>query len=315
MSEQQIILDNGFWKFLVSLEELKVKKEIDLFCASLAIDEMTFDLYLGFLSKFKIVILRDQEFIYPIDKNFQFKLDFTLAEWLALQMIIPAENLDKASLYFEQIIRNKMRLAQSTFAQYSLVKKEGERLSELPSFENLKKKIDRDIVTKQVIKLHFFNDKECEIFPHRLVFLDGVLCVIGENIKDKTLLFFSLDDISDVSQIVSDYEPNLSPIEVSEFIGHIRLVNGKVERLVLKFYSQEGADLLPEHHFLGNPFVTSSTEGDLIWAATLEVCDDLLLWLYHMRDRVEILDPGHLRKDFAQFCEIKSESKKAKKAS
>jgi len=138
---------------------------------------------------------------------------------------------------------------------------------------------------------------------------------VGENLTDKTLLYFGIEDISDVSDLTNTYLPNLSQIEVNDFIVNIRLINGKDERLVLKIYNQEGADLLPMHHYLGNPFVSSNTEGDMIWAATIEMCDDVFHWLYFMRDRVEILDPGHLRKDFAHYCELKKQSSYSKKAS
>ena len=136
--------------------------------------------------------------------------------------------------------------------------------------------------------------------------------MVGENISDKTLVYFGLEDIKDVENLDLMYEPNLSQIEVNEFIGHLRLINGKEERLVLKIYSQDQSDLLPEHHFLGNPFVTSSTEGDMIWAATLEMCDDVFHWLYKMRDRIEVLDPGHIRKEFSHYCELKKESSNKK---
>ncbi len=315
MSDQKIILDNNFWKFLVSMEELKEKKEIIFMCASLSIDESTLDLYLEFLTQFNVQVVKDENYLYPLESKFQLKLEFSFSEWLALQMLIPLESAERSSFYSDQIIRNKILVAQSAYKQYAVHKNTEEKSGEVQSFENLKKKINREIVNRNVIKVHFLNSKICDFFPHRLVFLDGVLCIVGENIKDKTLLFFSLDDISDVTILSTDYEPNLSQIEVSEFIGHIRIINGKEERLVLKIYSQDEADLLPEHHFLGNPFVTSSTEGDMIWAATLEVCDDLFLWLYNMRDKVEILDPGHLRRDFAQFCELKKDNLPSKKAS
>ena len=61
--------------------------------------------------------------------------------------------------------------------------------------------------------------------------------------------------------------------------------------------------------------MTSSTEGDMIWAATIEMCDDIFHWLYMMRDRVEVLDPGHIRKEFAHFCEMKKEKSQIKKVS
>ena len=312
MSDQQFLNENSFWKFLISLEELKDKKEVLLFCSSLSIDEEILSEYCEFMARFNVAVMKDDQYIYPLKEKCKIKMEFSLAEWLALQASIPKDN---HAFYYQQIIQNKMQSAQRAYAQFSLYKKpEGVDVTH-SSFENLKKKIDYDIICRKSMKVQFLTDKSCSVFPHRLVFLDGVLCVVGENINDKTLVYFGVEDISDVENLDLIYEPNLSQIEVNEFIGHLRLINGKEERLVLKIYSQDQSDLLPEHHFLGNPFVTASPEGDMIWAATLEMCDDVFFWLYKMRDRVEILDPGHIRKEFSHYCELKKESTNTKKAS
>lgn len=310
MSDQQIILENSFWKFLVSLEELKEKKELVLFCSSLAIDEDTLTTYCEFLARFKVAAFRDAEYIYPLKEQCRIKMEFSLAEWLALQAMVPKDS--QATAYFQQIVQDKMKMAQLAHAQFSLYKAPKGTPVEFSSFEMLKKKIDYDIICRKSMKVKFFTEKECDVFPHRQVYLDGILCVVGESISDKTLVYFGLEDIKDVENLDLMYEPNLSQIEVNEFIGHLRLINGKEERLVLKIYSQDQSDLLPEHHFLGNPFVTSSTEGDMIWAATLEMCDDVFHWLYKMKDRVEVLDPGHIRKEFSHYCELKKESSNKK---
>ena len=312
MSDQQFILENSFWKFLVSLEELKERKEVILFCSSLSIDEETLENYCEFLTRFKIAVMRDEQYVYPLKEQCKILMEFSLSEWLALQATIPKGD---EAFYFQQIVQDKMRMAQKAYAQFSLYKKPEAAVFSGSFFENLKKKIDYDIVCRKSMKIKFFAEKECDIFPHRMVFLDGVLCVVGENLADKTLVYFGVEDIESVENLTTFYEPNLSQIEVNEFIGHLRLINGQEERLVLKIYSQDQSDLLPEYHFLGNPFVTSSTEGDMIWAATLEMCDDVYNWLYKMRDRVEVLDPGHIRKEFAHYCELKKENNGSKKAS
>lgn len=312
MSDQQIILENSFWKFLVSLEELKERKELVILCSSLAIDEDTLEAYCEFLTRFKVAVLRDEHFVYPLKEQCRIKMEFTLSEWLALQASFPQGS---PAYYYQQIVQDKMQMAQRANAMFSLYKKPDEHVASGNAFDNLKKKIDYDIVCRKSMKIEFFSHKECDIFPHRMVFLDGILCVVGENIQDKTLVYFGVEDISDVTNLENVYEPNLSQLEVNEFIGHLRLINGKEERLVLKIYSQNQEDLLPEHHFLGNPFVTSSTEGDMIWAATIEMCDDVFNWLYKMRDRVEVLDPGHVRKEFSHYCELKKENAGNKKAS
>lgn len=308
----EILREDSFWKFLVSLEELKEKKELILFCSSLAIEEDILESYISFLKEFHVAVNKDVQYIYPIKEQCRIKMEFSLAEWLALQNSYPKSS----ESYCEQIVNNKLEVAQRAFAQFSLHKKPHDHaVTDDLKLTQLKKKIDHDISQRKSIKISFFNQKECDVFPHRLVFLDGTLCVVGEHLGDKTLVYFGIDDIREVVNINLVYEPNLSQIEVSEFIGHIRLINGKEERLVLKIYSQDQADLLPQYHFLGNPFVTSSTEGDMIWAATIEMCDDVFHWLYSMRDRVEVLDPGHIRKEFAHYCELKKENSSAKKAS
>jgi hypothetical protein len=208
-----------------------------------------------------------------------------------------------------------MLIVEKAFEQFNLYKKSDDLKVPSIEFENLKKKIDYDICYRKTINIHFFNNKECMVYPHRLVFLDGILCMVGESTQDKTLVYFGLEDIKDVEAFDQTYDPNLSQIEVNEFIYNLRTINGKEERLVLKVYSQYEADLLPSYHFLGSPFVTSNSEGDMIWAATVEMCDDIFQWLYSMRDRAEILDPAHVRKEFSHFCELKKEIPALKKAS
>jgi hypothetical protein len=316
MSEMQLILNDTFWKFLVSLEELKEKKDKTLFCASLNVDEETLTQFQLFLNRFDVTFESDDAFIYPLKDKCRIKMEFSLSEWLALQASFHKEgDQNNFKYYYQRIIKNKLMVAQKAFEQFNLYRKPADISVKLSEVENLKKKIDYVICYKKSITIEFFNQKECVVFPHRLVFLDGILCVIGESLHDKSLVFFGVEDIKDVKDFANEYEPNLSQIEINEFICHLRLINGKEERLILKIYSQYEADLLPSHHFLGNPFVTSNTEGEMIWAATLEMCDDLFQWLYTMKDRVEVLDPGHIRKEFSHYCEIKKENSGLKKAS
>ena len=314
MSDQQYILEDSFWKFLVSLEDLKDRKKVTLFCLSLSIDENKFESYCQFLISFKIVVMKDQKYIYPLNEQCKIKMEFSLSEWLALQAAIPKEN---HVFYFQQIVQSKILRAQNAYAQFSLYKKPDNQIINGNIFEKIIKIIDNNIFSKKTLNIKFFAEKECKILPHRLVYLGGTFCIIGESILDKTLVYFGIEDIHDVETVETNtqYEPNLSQIEVNEFISHIRLINGQEERLVLKIYGQDENDLLPKYHFLGNPFVTCGAEGDLVWAATLEICDDVYNWLYKMRDKVEVLDPGHIRKEFSHYCEMKKALSDSKKAS
>ena len=174
--------------------------------------------------------------------------------------------------------------------------------------ENLVKQIQFNIIKSRPIHLHFKDNKNCDMFPHRVVFLDGILSVVGEDIHNKILKFYPMSEITDACEVTFAYQANLTQMEVSEFINDLRLINGRQERLILKFHSMAQVDVLPEFHYLHNPYITSNAEGDMIWAATVEMCDDIFLWLYKMRDHIEILDPGFIRKEFAQYCEFQKAS-------
>ncbi len=315
MSEHQVILDDSFWKFLVSLEELKDKKDKALFCSSLNLDEEALLIFQNFLNRFNVNCLMDDNFIYPLKEKCRVQMEFSLSEWFALQATFQGAKSQECNPYFHKIIQNKMLVAQKAYEQFNLYKKPVNVATVQAEIENLKKKIDYNICYRKMLNVVFHNNKDCIIYPLRLVFLDGILCVIGENYLDKTLVYFGVEDIDSVNEYPKNYEPNLSQIEINEFINHLRLINGKDERLILKIYSQYETDLLPSFHFLGNPFVTSNPEGDMIWAATIEMCDDIFLWLYSMKDRMEILDPGHIRKEFSHFCELKKQNDDLKKAS
>lgn len=174
--------------------------------------------------------------------------------------------------------------------------------------ENLVKKIHFEIIKSRPIQLHFNNTHECGLFPHRLAYLDGILSVIGEDVQNKQLKVFAISEINSVEEMDYGYEQNFSQIEVGEFINDLRLINGKQARLVIKFHAMAEVDVLPEYHYLHNPYVTTNTEGDMIWAATIEMCDDVFLWLYTMKDQIEILDPSTIRKEFAVYCDFQKAS-------
>jgi hypothetical protein len=312
MSEQQMVLNDTFWKFLVSLEEMKEKKDKVIFCSTLNIDEETLEGFIEFLNRMDIRCSSDELYVYPLKEKCRIKIEFSLVEWFALQANFDTEAHKGFDHYYQKIIQNKVSIAQRAHEQFNLFKRPDSIKVHVQELENLKKRIDHDISWQKAIKLHFFNSKECVIFPHRLVFLDGILCVVGESTNNKVLLYFGIEDIQSIEEFAVDYKPNLSQIQVNEFICHLRLINEKEERLVLKVYSQYEADLLPSHHFLGNPFVTTNAEGEMIWAATIEMCDNVFQWLFTMKDRVEVLDPGHIRREFSHYCELKKESPKRK---
>lgn len=177
------------------------------------------------------------------------------------------------------------------------------------------KKVDEYIVKEKCIRLTFSNQKKCTVFPQRVVFLDGVLSFVGESTVDKSLVCFPFDQIIAVEFYAEVYEARFTPFEINDFIVNTRFINEKEERLVVKFLNGNQTNLLPAHHYLGNPFVTSNLNGDMIWAASIEMCQDVYEWLYELKDQIEVLDPGHIRKEFRLYCEQRKSHDISKKVS
>lgn len=313
MSKSKVFLKDGFFKFLVSVEELKVKKERHIFLNSVGIDEFSANEFTEFLKRFDVEIKMDEDYIYPLAEVKKVDLQLNLSEWFALQVHHDFE-VNFEHTYSFKLVKNKVEEVRKAFEKFNLERLQFKNENQIQQthFDKLITKIDSYIVKKTTCHLVFHKKKTCEILPMRIVFLDGILCVVGENISDKTLAYFAILDLEGVDAQNENYEAHISQIEVNEFIGHLRLISGNEERLILKIFSPGEMDLLPKHHFLGNPFVTSNNEGDLIWAANIEMCDDVFEWLYAMKNHVEILDPGHMRKEFSHYCELRKEVQEKK---
>jgi len=77
MSESKVFLKDGFFKFLVSVEELKVKKERHIFLNSVGIDEFSANEFTEFLKRFDVEIKMDEEYIYPLSEVLKVDLQLT----------------------------------------------------------------------------------------------------------------------------------------------------------------------------------------------------------------------------------------------
>lgn len=310
----QVYLEERFYKFLVSLEELRVKKEKLIFLSSIGISEDEYLEYISFLQQINIQVKFDENYVYPLEFKNSVKVEFSLSEWLSMQFIANSFGKEKGFPY--RLVKNKIEKVSTAHAQFNLIRssyiKENHQVDHLP---NLIKKLDHSLVASETVAVHFKENKQCKLIPLRLVYIDGVLCLIGEELDEKNLSYFAIEDIIRVDTISTESSCTHSQIEVNDFIMHVRLINNSEERLILKIYSPTESDLLPKFHHLENPFVTSNPEGDMIWAATIEMCDDVYKWLYDMKDHIEILDPGHIRKEFAHYCELKKQAVNTKKAS
>lgn len=144
------------------------------------------------------------------------------------------------------------------------------------------------------------------ILPLRLVYLDGELEVIGEELKRGILRPFLVENICEIQErhLPKNYKKNLTGQDVIDYIESGRLVIENEERLVLKIPSGQKIDLAPPYLYMGNPFAAINSDGDMIWAASLEISIPLFEWL-SMNPKIEILDPPSVAIQLQLFLQNK----------
>lgn len=287
MSHLKEEFTESFWKFVLTLERLEVKTNISYFCSDLDVNENTFFNYVLSLKTKGILIKVDDEFLYPFNRE-QVELgDLSLSEWVAIEY-----------MFSEKEMKTQVNSEERMVLQEALINR-----------------LESSIIFKSPIKVKFNNGGENIFYAHRMIFIEGTLSCIFEETTDKSLVYFELHKILDVEAFAIRYDPQFTPFEINHFVNNLRMINGNEERLVLKIFGKEDLNFLPKYHFLSSPYVAMGKDGDIIWAATIEMCDDIYQWLYSMKDHVEVLDPTTVKKEFSRYCQMKKNYPVNKKAS
>lgn len=323
MIEKTPIFDDGFWKILLHLEQVQGKKEVRSILDELQISERDLIEALTFLGHFDVGISLEMEGYTPVivkesERPIEFKLSF--CEWMALQAHFPI--FDKyRDKEFCKTITEKLSVVEhenpgSSFFEamesWNMLKS---ATSSCPNEQGkIVEEIEKAFHAKLLLEFKLSSGNYVELYPHRMVYFEGQLNLIGEETGDRCLVYFPIKDIETLeSKLNVDYIPNFSRLEIHDFISAIRTVSGNEERLVLKISDPDDLNLDRAHHFITNPYVTSNSQGEVIWAANVEACDNLFEWLYSIENFIEILDPSSLKQDFEEFKAMK-EVKKFKKA-
>jgi hypothetical protein len=314
MAEGKNIFDLKFWKVLKFIDKMIEPTPLLLVLQETDVDREQFHDVLHFLSNFnyKIEMTRVDgiEVVIPPDSKYRVKFDLSFSEWLALQAHFPKMDECNEEAY-HNLLAEKMAAVERSHPQFDLFKVlEDEKKKhaimhniEDSEYSEIAALLEKALIKKEMISLSLKDKHFFDFYPHRLVFLDGGLSIVGEECNDRCLAYFQVEDLKEAILEEGEYKPNFSGVEVNDFIFAIRAVSGKEERLILKITSAESIDLKPPYHFLGNPYITSSLEGDLIWAASVEISEDLFEWLYEVRHHIEILDPSNLESEYYRYCE------------
>ncbi|MCR9204439.1 MAG: WYL domain-containing protein [Halobacteriovoraceae bacterium] len=327
MSLHSKVLDDHFWKILSTLDSLNQDVSLNEICHHLggSVKEEEILEVLTFLRKFEFPIKVHKKegvnWLTFTGKKPKISMELSLSEWISLQAHFPLLDGYKGREIYNTLATRFKRL-EARYPQSDLFRVLEEE-QELGKIQGLISKDKETILTEitqasiecQLVVVKTSEESSVEVFPHKVVYLDGILSLIGEDVNDRCLICVDFDSIISCHSITDhSYKPNFVNAEIEDFIMAIRSVTGNEERLVLRVSAPEKVNLKPQFHFLGSPYVTTNTEGEFIWAASVEVSDELFRWLESIKDDVEILDPQELREEFESFLtknQTKSTFKKA----
>lgn len=322
MTFKELLTRQDFWKLLKSLEQLENPTSLKSFCEVNEVAEPMVREVVQILQKFNHALIIEghhtQEILVPPIHTTSVQLELSLCEWLALQATFPSISKDEKKPHYPYVAK-KLEEVEGYYPEYDMYRlleeeelREGilGRLGEKAL--EMVHKIEEGLTRGLVVQLQWNTHKTSSIFPHKVVYLEGELCLIGEDVYDRCLVSYPVEGVESIRyDMTKNYRPNFSTIEVDDFIMAMRVVSGSEERLVLKLKTYGDVDLNPPYHFLGNPYITTNSEGDVIWAASVEVCPDFYAWLHTLGDRVQIMDPPHVDAGYKEWLSSTQELKKA----
>ena len=242
------------------------------------------------------------ESMVDIDANaIQYMLPLTPSEWMALyQLLIHQKNPELQTLKKKIIDNGPIKAIMEMLDQLGRWD-----LQLTQEHKLLISQLDDAVTKKALVLLTTSEGKSYQLFPSKIIHLEGRLSMIAEDANDHCLVVIGISEVREVSIIESMALPQVANFEVDEFIVAIRSMSEKETRLILKINDPQSVNLFPDHHFLGKPCMITNPNGDLIWAAYVEPCDDLFEWLLNLDTNVEVLDPRKFKDEFLMYCEEK----------
>lgn len=314
------IMDNPkFWEILEELVDREESIEFKKLSQHLKITSSMMNSFLSFLSQVGYPIKREEVngvlMVIPPKEKPKFTMDFTLFEWLAFQAHFPAigECVDKP--YAAPIINlissyedkyNSSELFNPLTVLDAVADSSLDGYMSLVGQKNVLKQhiklIEDCILEEKYLKLTLESGKTLDCFPRKMVHLDGHLSLIGEDLSDCCIFNLFIKEISAVEPLSLDYKKNFSNLEINEFINSIRAISENEIRLILKIHDMTQINLEPSHLHMGTPSMVTNSDGDHIWAASVEPCEAVYEWIFSMGRAVEILDPSAFRQSYLDFC-------------
>ncbi|EQC49952.1 WYL domain protein [Bacteriovorax sp. BSW11_IV] len=310
--KNSLVTTEYFWSVLKGLNAVTTSCDIEEFLERTGASFSEFHEVCEFMKNidfpFALENVGDKTHLVPTRDWLTVNMDFSLIDWLAMQATFSEAQFNGNNPAFSTL-NEKLNSIAEYYPDFDIVSalesywQKAKSMNEVPSeYESFFSTLQDAISTGVGLDIKTHSGRTMVVYPHQVVYLEGVLSIVAEDCDDRCLVFLGLNEIERVGAYDEEYSPNFSSIEVKDFISAMRVVTGDEVRLVLKVQAEKHIELNPKFHFLGNPYITQNFDGDIIWAASVEVSNELFEWLYEIREGVEILDPGHLKSDFAAYC-------------
>ncbi len=310
MTYNSFVFRDKAFQLAYAIEKLEIEIPLNDFLknnsASIEDFQQSFNFFQSFSIEVKTGWIKDVLILYPLHQGAPTKLSLSLCEWAAISAHFPLM-LKFRGKYFNKLAEEALGRVEQTssidcFGQNHLAQNKSKFMaSAATAFREKVFQLEEHIFCKTPLKLEVQRDI-IKSFPFRVIFLEGRLVLVHENLELKNLSTLDIEKIQTLSELDTDIStPKHTLLDANDFITKMRAIGEKEERLVLKILSQAHVDLSPNYYFLGNPFLTTNYKGELIWAATVEDSQELFEWLYAMRPYVEILDPTNLIKKYIEF--------------
>ena len=306
--------NDKFWKILDFLGTVKDPTTLSCVVEKFRCQEAEVYEVVNFLAIFRcgfdIKPIDGDVLLTPLCGEGGVRMEMSLPEWFAFQAQFPMlfSPRGKSAAYdilLKKFLSIKMEYPHFDLYDYFQCKKNKKHIGRTFFVEGLLELIEGAATNGVPVRIFLRDDRHIDVYPKKIVFLEGGHSFVCEEIFNKSLVSFDLKEVRKIDPLSLDeqYEPNFSQFEVDDFIEAVRSVSGNEERVVLKIMDSAQVDLSPEYHYFGNPYLTTNIEGDLIWAASVEASDPFFEWIASMGDNVRILDNPKIEKLYHEYLE------------
>ena len=148
------------------------------------------------------------------------------------------------------------------------------------------------------------NGKQQRISPYKLIYIEDDLALVFQSHNKKCLETIEMREIQNILACEKQ-ERFFNNIDIENFILGIRDIYESDYRLILKSKEPRNFTQTPKHHFYAHPCLLQNIRGDFIWAASVEMHDDIFEWLLSLGQGVEVLEPMIFKQGFLDYCERK----------